>query len=144
MSESRFYLRVAEDFLTQARKALNLGITSLSALSLVLAVKNSALSIISCFKPPLVMEDVVIELKFLNEEHLSAFENLRQRLEEFTEISQYIIYTYLNVLMHGDFATGKTPSEVLSLEELSDLVEISEKAVRIAEWLIEVLRCSQQ
>ncbi|MEM4774958.1 MAG: hypothetical protein QW780_00790 [Sulfolobales archaeon] len=111
---------------------------------MVLAVKNSALSIISCFKPPLFMEDVVIELKFLNEELLSASEDLEQTLEEFIEISRYAIYTYLDVLMHGDFATGKTPSEVLSLEELYDLMEVSEKAVRMAEKLIEVLRCSQQ
>ncbi|MEM1623073.1 MAG: hypothetical protein QXU65_02140 [Sulfolobales archaeon] len=90
------------------------------------------------------MEDVVIELKFLNEELLSASEDLEQTLEEFIEISRYAIYTYLDVLMHGDFATGKTPSEVLSLEELYDLMEVSEKAVRMAEKLIEVLRCSQQ
>ncbi|MEM2006750.1 MAG: hypothetical protein QW154_03880 [Sulfolobales archaeon] len=52
---------------------------------------------------------------------------MRQRFEEFIEISQYVIYTYLSILAYGDFTTGKAPSEILSSEEISDLMKNSEK-----------------
>lgn len=140
MDEPRFHLRVAEDFLIQARKALNAGITSLSALSLVLAVENAVLSFISCFEPPLTTEDIVVELKFLIEEHLSIFKDFKNYIEEFVETSQFIIYTYRDLLIHGDPTTNRVPSEVLSLEELLDLVDRAERIADIAEKLVNMCR----
>lgn len=135
MGEPQFYIKVARDFIVQARKAIGAGVKSLGALGLVLAVENSVLSLISCFRPPIFASDAIVELRFLVEEHPDALGGLRTYLEEFVELSQHVIYTYHDLLIRGDLATNRTPSEILSPEDLQSLAENAERAVRIAERL---------
>ncbi|MCS7099952.1 MAG: hypothetical protein RMH84_02980 [Sulfolobales archaeon] len=136
-SEPQFYLRVARDFLNQAERALTSEIFSLAALGLVLAVENSILSVISCFKSPSTIGDPVLELKFVVGERSEVFEDAISSLDKLIEVSQYVTYTYRDMLMRGNYADGKTPSEILSLEELRELRASVEKAIDIASSLVE-------
>lgn len=135
MGEAQFYIKVAQDFIAQARRAVGAGADLLGAIGLVLAVENSVLSLISCFRPPTFALDAIVELKFLVEERSGALGGPRTHLEEFIELSQHVIYTYRDLLMRGDPATGRTPSEILSPEDLGRLSESAERAVRLAERL---------
>ncbi|MCX8184504.1 MAG: hypothetical protein RMI56_06490 [Sulfolobales archaeon] len=141
MSESHFYIKVARDFLDQAESVLTSKTLSLAALSLVLAVENSILSVISCFKLPSAVGDPVMELKFIAEEHSAVFGNLAASLDKFIEISQYVEYTYRDILMHGDYANNRVPSEILSIEEFYELKTDVEKTIEIASALID--RCQK-
>lgn len=140
VSEPQFYLRVARDFLNQAGRALASETLSLAALGLVLAVENSILSVISCFKSPSTIGDPVLELKFVVEERSEVLEDATSSLNKLIEVSQYVIYTYRDVLMRGNYVDGKTPSEILSLEELRELRASVEKAVDMASSLVEKCR----
>lgn len=140
VSEPQFYLRVAKDFLKQAEKALTSEIFSLAALGLVLAVENSILSVTSCFKSPSTIVDPVMELKFVVEERSEVFEDAASSLNKLIEISQYVTYTYKDMLMRGNYVDGRAPSEILSLEELRELKASVEKAIDIASSLVEKCR----
>lgn len=140
MSNPRFYLRVAKDLLEAARKAIEVDLHLLAAISLVLSTENSVYSVISCFKPPSKIEDPIIELNLLIEEYRESMTHVNALLKDFIEISQYVIYTYKELVMRGDIVEEIVPSQAVTRDEVLEILSKVEKVVRVAEEILE--RCS--
>lgn len=136
MSESRFRLNVAKELLEDALKAANAGAQTLAALGLVLVVENAVFSVISCLRPPSIIVDPVVELMSVIEDLGDKLAEEVSLLVELIEISQYIVYTYRNLLIYGDPTSGKLPSELLQMEDLSDLKSKARRAIEISEAIV--------
>ncbi len=140
MSSPRFHLQVAKDFLESSRRAIKAELLSLAAVGLILAAENSVYSVISCFKPPSKIEDPIVELKLLVDEGGEDVSYVSTLLKDFIEISQYVLYTYRELVMRGDVIEERTPSQVVTKDEVLEVLNKVEEVVEVAEKILE--KCS--
>lgn len=136
LSEPEFRLRVAREFLEVALRMSDRGVLALAALGLVLAVENAVLSVISCFKPPSKVGDLVMELRSVVEDLGGELAGEAPLLGELVEVAQYVMYTYRDLLTYGDPASGRTPSELLQPVDFEDLASKAARIVEVSEALI--------
>lgn len=136
MREPEFYLLVAKDLLNSARRALGAGVLPLAALGLVFSLENCLLSLISYFKPPTEVTDPVMELNLLSEQLSERLKSSGLSLEELVEFSQHVLGTYKELLTRGSREGWKLPSEVVTEEEVSELLKSVERVANAVEVLV--------
>ncbi|MCC6014333.1 MAG: hypothetical protein LM564_01345 [Desulfurococcaceae archaeon] len=141
MGESAVRLRVAGELLEESSRALSLGLPVLASIGSVLAVENSIDAVVSCFRTPSSIRDRVLDLTSVLGEFPDRVKHLEDRLSRLVELSQYVLYTYGELVRYGDPAAGRTPSELLGLEEVEELVRVAGEVVGIARYVVEELGC---
>ncbi|MCC6047586.1 MAG: hypothetical protein LM571_05345 [Desulfurococcaceae archaeon] len=141
MGESAVRLRVADELLEESSRAISLGLPVLASIGSVLAVENSVDAVVSCFRTPSSIRDRVLDLRSVLEEFPDRVKHLEDRLGRLVELSQYVLYTYSELVRYGDPVAGRTPSELLGLEDVEELVRIAREVVGIARYVVEELGC---
>jgi len=141
MGESAVRLRVASELLEEASKALSTGLPVLASIGSVVAVENSVDAVVSCFRAPSAIRDRVLDLRSVLEEFSDRVRHLEEYLGRLVELSQYVLYTYGDLVRYGDPAAGRTPSDLLRSEEVEELIRIAREVAVVARRVVEELGC---
>ncbi len=139
MGESLVRLKVADEMLGESSRALSAGLLVLASVGSVVAVENSIDAVVSCFRTPSAIRDRVLDLRSVLEEFADRVKHLEDYLSRLVELSQYILYTYGDLVRYGDSVAGRTPSELLRFEEVEELIRVAKEVAGIARHVVEEL-----
>lgn len=139
--EYEYWLKLAEEHLEEAIKALDGGALVAAAYEAQLSIENSAKAVIGLFKPPTWIHNPAPELRQIIKQHgdlLKKVRSLEAKLNTLATLTDEAAPHHA-LASYGDVRRMVTPKEIYKPEEVRELVKRAQDAINIAREAVKEL-----
>ena len=132
-----YRLRLAEEYLKEARLALEAGAFVAAIHEAQLSIENSAKAVIAFFRPPSWIHNPGPELRELVEEELIPSE-VHEGALELADLAEEAAPHHA-ISSYRDIHEMRTPYEIYSREDARELVRLASRALKLAQGILRAL-----